>query len=143
LVVGAHVDHHGWDFFRGSDFTVEFEAADRLVSGATHYDDRGRFGEHLDDASLQRILMHQNDVIRRLRRPLPSELGMEDGPDAHRYLRIFFDPQREQYPHDLHFRYHGERDIAGWLDLLTPMLVPELRRFHEAWLQRPHSSRRR
>ena len=102
-----------------------------------------RQGERLDEASLRRVLAAQNEVIGRLRRPFPSELGMEDDdPDAQEYLRLFFDAQREQYRNDLHFRYHDERDIADWLRLLAPMVLPELSAFHEAWLQRRQSPSR-
>lgn len=132
LLLAVQASDQGWDRFHGSDFVIEFDVAKDLKFGRS-YDCRGRFGEHLDTPSLERIRAYQNEVVRRMQPPTPAEAGFDaTDPDYGRYLAAFFSAETEMRAHDLHFRYYDDVDAAGWLELLGPMLLPELERHYSS-----------
>lgn len=129
LLFHVTVDQHGWDPHHGSNFVAEFELASRLVPGTVvDWDRRSSLGQDLDAEAVQAVLDQQNAVIARLPKP-PAEQLPSDEADAAFYLREFFEPVTEVYPHDLHFRYLDERDVGEWAALLRPMLADEATKF--------------
>lgn len=125
LVLWFQCSQHGWDPHTGSQFTLEFQLADRPEIGVG-FRNRSRFYEFLTAEELEEVRAYQNAVIAALTSPPEGHWSELDGRVREWYLGQF-EPVEEPYTvnQDVWLRYGRESDVVRWAEFLLPR-VPRM-----------------
>jgi hypothetical protein len=121
----------GWDQYTGSQFTLEFQAADDPSPG--NGSSRCRFPGVMTPEELEQVRFLQNVVIRKLRPPPPDHWAHTLPGDTRKWYFARFDLIREPFQErsDIWLRYVDEADVRRWGEFILPLLPGFLARFEE------------
>ena len=131
LTIWLQVSQYGFDPYRGSKFTVEFQLGAESAVGSGG--DSVRFCRLLRAGELEVVRARQNRVIAGLPDLPAARLGglSPDLRDYHRRPEPVYSPRD-----DVWFRYRSGRDIEAWSTYLAAMMPTAIERFL-IWAQRP------
>lgn len=127
VFLSLQVDTKATDPFAGGGFRIELEHSTQRRP-ALGLNGRALFLQLLTADELRILLYQQNDIIDRLKPPLPEQIQLyADGPIRAQYLQYFrrqsaFDAVRSW------LRYNSEADVVAWADLLSSLVQPLVQR---------------
>lgn len=138
LVFWFQCSQHGWDPHTGSQFTAEFQLADRPQPGVGSRN-RSRYYEFLTGEELEEVRARQNEVIAALTPPPRGHWSEQLEGRAGEWYRQQFQPVAEPYAvrQDVWLRYGREEDVRRWAEFLLPRCPRMLMEFE---MQMGHSS---
>jgi len=130
LVFWFQCSRHGWDPHVGSQFTLEFQLADRPETGLG-LRNRSGFCEFLTAEELEEVRARQNEVIAALTPPPAGHWSEQLEVWARDWYLGQFEQVGEPYAagQDVWLRYGREDDVARWAGFLLPRLSRMLLEF--------------
>lgn len=123
LVFWFQCSRHGWDPHVGSQFSLEFQLADRPETGIGLKNRRG-LCELLTAEELEEVRARQNEVIAALTPPPAGHWSEQLEGRARDWYLGQFEPVAERYAagQDVWLRYGCEENVARWAEFLLPRL---------------------